>query len=110
VEAIRPPAGPQWVHEIKHDGYQLIVRRVGDRVRLWTRWAVDFTDRFPAIAGAAALTTNSSRSDGEAVVIGPDGLGAVRRAARRESARAAILYAFDLIEHNGEDPFCVPRR
>jgi ATP-dependent DNA ligase len=27
------PAGPQWVHEIKHDGYRMICRRDGDRVR-----------------------------------------------------------------------------
>jgi bifunctional non-homologous end joining protein LigD len=71
VEAIRPPAGPQWVHEIKHDGYRLIVRRHGATVRLWTRRAVDYTDRFPAIAAAAGrLTANSFTIDGEATVIG----------------------------------------
>ena len=35
--AFKPPAGPGWVHEIKHDGYRLIVRRDGDTVRLFTR-------------------------------------------------------------------------
>ena len=35
--ASKPPAGPGWVHEIKHDGYRLIVRRDGDTVRLFTR-------------------------------------------------------------------------
>jgi hypothetical protein len=33
----RPPSGPLWVHEIKHDGYQLMVRRGGLRVRCFTR-------------------------------------------------------------------------
>jgi ATP-dependent DNA ligase len=33
----RVPEGPQWIHEIKHDGYRMIVRRNGDRVRLFTR-------------------------------------------------------------------------
>ena len=28
-----PPSGPSWVHEIKHDGYRLMVRRDGSRVR-----------------------------------------------------------------------------
>jgi bifunctional non-homologous end joining protein LigD len=37
----RPPSGPNWVHEIKHDGYRLIVRKVGDRVRLFTRRGYD---------------------------------------------------------------------
>ena len=35
--AAKPPAGPGWVHEIKHDGYRLIVRRDGTAVRLFTR-------------------------------------------------------------------------
>jgi hypothetical protein len=36
VEAVgRPPSGPGWVHEIKHDGYRLIVRRDGEAVRLF---------------------------------------------------------------------------
>jgi ATP-dependent DNA ligase len=35
----KPPAGPQWVHEIKHDGYRLIARKQADRVLLFTRRA-----------------------------------------------------------------------
>jgi hypothetical protein len=34
--AAKPPSGPDWVHEIKHDGYRLMVRRDGDTVRLFT--------------------------------------------------------------------------
>ena len=30
--ALKPPIGPQWIHEIKHDGYRLIVRKKDDRV------------------------------------------------------------------------------
>jgi ATP-dependent DNA ligase len=42
--------GPlQWVHEIKHDGYRLIARRTGDRVRLYSRPGNDLTYRFPLI-------------------------------------------------------------
>jgi bifunctional non-homologous end joining protein LigD len=41
------------VHEIKHDGYRLIVRRDGPDVRLFTRRGYDWTDRYPAIASAA---------------------------------------------------------
>jgi ATP-dependent DNA ligase len=37
TRAAQPPAGPGWVHEIKHDGYRLIVRRDGDTVHLFTR-------------------------------------------------------------------------
>ena len=50
----RPPSGPLWVHEIKHDGYRLMVRRDGARVRCFTRNGNDWADRFPAIVDAAA--------------------------------------------------------
>ncbi|WP_081851336.1 hypothetical protein [Bradyrhizobium sp. URHD0069] len=49
----RPPSGPLWVHEIKHDGYRLTVRRDGSRVRCFTRNGHDWADRFPAIVDAA---------------------------------------------------------
>jgi hypothetical protein len=50
----KPPSGPDWVHEIKHDGHRLIVRREGEAVRLFTRRGFDWTDRCPAIAAVAA--------------------------------------------------------
>jgi ATP-dependent DNA ligase len=53
TRAARPPAGPGWVHEIKHDGYRLQVRRNGDAVRLFTRRGYDWTGRYPAIIIAA---------------------------------------------------------
>jgi bifunctional non-homologous end joining protein LigD len=69
MRAAQAPAGPGWVHEIKHDGYRLIVRRVGEMVRLFTRRGYDWTDRYPAIARAAAkLRAKSFTIDGEAAV------------------------------------------
>ena len=47
------PAGKDWIHEIKHDGYRLIVQREGKRVRLFTRNGHDWTDRYPLIVEAA---------------------------------------------------------
>jgi hypothetical protein len=47
------PAGPDWIHEIKHDGYRLTVHRDGKRVRLFTRNGHDWTDRYPLIVEAA---------------------------------------------------------
>src|ERR1700675_4492978 len=104
VEANRPPAGAEWVHEIKHDGYRLIVRREDATVRLWTRNAVDYSNRMPTIvAGAARLKADSFTIDGEAVVIGADGLSRFDELRRAAGARVAFLYAFDLLELNGED-------
>jgi bifunctional non-homologous end joining protein LigD len=104
IKASKPPSGPDWVHEIKHDGYRLIVRRDGPTVRLYTRNAYDRTVRLPAIAAAAQLIKAKSFTiDGEAVVLGPDGLSRFDELRRREAAHSAMLYAFDLIEHDGED-------
>jgi ATP-dependent DNA ligase len=67
-KAARPPTSPLWVHEIKHDGYRLMVRRDGARVRCFTRNGHDWADRFPAIVEAAArLQAPSFLIDGEAV-------------------------------------------
>jgi len=49
------------------------------------------------------MMTARPSDDGEAVVLGPDGLSRFDELRRREAAHAAILYAFDLIEHDGED-------
>jgi hypothetical protein len=101
VRASKPPSGADWVHEIKHDGYRMIVRRDGPSVRLYSRNAYDWTVRLAAIAAAAQrIKANSFTIDGEAVVLGPDGLSLFDELRRREAADTAILYAFDLIEHD----------
>ena len=75
VVASRPPSGANWVHEIKHDGYRLIVHRDGAAVRLYTRKGNNWTARLSAIAVAAErIKAKSFTIDGEAVVVGPDGL------------------------------------
>jgi ATP-dependent DNA ligase len=53
VPAVKSPSGPPWVHEIKHDGYRLIVRWDSSKVRLYTRNATDLTARLSGIATAA---------------------------------------------------------
>ena len=73
--AARPPSGPLWVHEIKHDGYRLMVRRDGERVRCFTKGGYDWASRFPAIVAAAArLKASSFLIDGEAVIARDDGM------------------------------------
>jgi bifunctional non-homologous end joining protein LigD len=103
VERSRPPAGPDWVHEIKHDGYRMIVRRDGEQVRLFTRHGYDWTERYPAIAAAARFYASSFTIDGEAVVCGNDRLSRFDELRRRDAATKAILWAFDLIKHDGDD-------
>ena len=69
------PVGPDWLHEIKHDGYRPIVQREGKRVRLFTRNGRDWSDRYPLITEAALRNRNTSFViDGEAVLLGVDGI------------------------------------
>jgi bifunctional non-homologous end joining protein LigD len=83
------PDGAEWLHEIKHDGYRLIVQRDGRRVRLWTRNGHDWSDRFPLITEAALLGVDG-RSDF-------DGLHSRWHDAEVE------FYAFDILSSDGED-------
>jgi hypothetical protein len=72
--AEEPPAGPGWIHEIKHDGFRIMARRDPGGVRLVTRKGSDFTRRFSAIAMAiAALPVRSCLIDGEAIVCDENG-------------------------------------
>jgi bifunctional non-homologous end joining protein LigD len=104
TRALKPPAGPDWVHEIKHDGYRLQVRRDGDAVRLFTRKGYGWSDRYPAIAVTAVkLRARSFTLDGEACVCRPDGVAVFDALHRHGTVREAMLYAFDLLELDGDD-------
>lgn len=73
--ADRPPAGPDWLHEIKYDGYRIQARLDGDKVQLLTRKGLDWTKRFPKIAKALKLLPLSSGLlDGELIVQDESGL------------------------------------
>ena len=98
------PAGPAWLHEIKHDGYRLMVQREGKRVRLFTRNGHDWTDRYPLIVEAALK--NRSRAfviDGEAVLLGVDGISDFKGLHSRRHNDEVQLYAFDILALDGDD-------
>jgi bifunctional non-homologous end joining protein LigD len=79
TKAQEPPSGEAWLHEIKHDGFRVIARKDGDRVRLYSRPGNDLTYRFPLIVEALArLRSRSCIIDGEAVCCGDDGGGSGR--------------------------------
>jgi|SRR5262245_5724035 len=62
------PSGGLWLHEIKHDGFRVIARKDGERVRLYSRPGNDLTRRFPLIVETLArLRSRSCIIDGEAV-------------------------------------------
>jgi bifunctional non-homologous end joining protein LigD len=97
TRATRPPVGPQWIHEIKHDGYRLIARKRDDRVRLFTRHGFDRTLRNPWIVHSARrLPVSRFLIDGEVVVCGEDGVADFARLHSQAHDASAFLYAFDL--------------
>ena len=78
------PSGGQWLHEIKHDGFRVIARKDGLRVRLYSRPGNDLTRRFPLIVDALARPrSRSCIIDGEAVACDDNGVA-----------------SFDLIRHH----------
>jgi bifunctional non-homologous end joining protein LigD len=102
--AAKPPAGAGWLHEIKHDGFRMLVRRDAAGVRLFTRNGHDWTGRFPLIARAAlSLKAASCLIDGEAVACDDNGLPVFDRLRYRRADGTVFLYAFDLIELDGRD-------
>jgi bifunctional non-homologous end joining protein LigD len=104
TRAERPPSGPGWLHEIKHDGYRMMVRRDGGRVRIITRNGHDWSSRYPLITSAAnALPGRSFVIDGEAVACDESGLAVFQRLRERRYDGGVFFYAFDLIEWNGRD-------
>jgi bifunctional non-homologous end joining protein LigD len=98
------PSGGLWVHEIKHDGFRIIARKDGTRVRLYSRPGNDLTDRFPLIVEALArLRSRSCIIDGEAVACDERGTPNFDRIRYRRHDASVFLYAFDLIELGGDD-------
>jgi bifunctional non-homologous end joining protein LigD len=106
TKAPRPPVGALWLHEIKHDGFRVIARKDGPRVKLYTRPGNDLTNRFSLIVEALArLRSRSCIIDGEAVAVACDdnGVSSFDRIRHRRNDDCVFLYAFDLIELNGDD-------
>jgi bifunctional non-homologous end joining protein LigD len=98
------PSGTQWLHEIKHDGFRVIARKDGAKVRLYSRPGNDLTYRFPLIVESVArLRSRSCIIDGEAVACDESGVPSFERIRYRRYDTSVFLYAFDLIQLNGDD-------
>ena len=94
--AERPPSGPGWVHEIKHAGFRMMVRRDAAGVRLLTRNGNDWTPRYPQISEAAgALQVRSFLIDGEAVACDGEGMPSFDWLRYRRGDGSVCLYGLD---------------
>lgn len=107
LQVARPPARPGWIHEIKHDGYRIQARLDAGKVKLLTRKGLDWTKRFPAVAGAVkALAAKTALVDGEIIVQDEQGnasfsgLQSDLKAGRQDRL---VYYVFDLLHLDGYD-------
>jgi bifunctional non-homologous end joining protein LigD len=102
--ADRPPSGPGWLHEIKFDGYRIIARKDGEKVRIWARTTSDYSKAFTRMRDAiAALPVENAVVDGEGVVIRPDNSFNFEALRSRKGQAEAILVAYDVMEVDGKD-------
>jgi bifunctional non-homologous end joining protein LigD len=73
--AEKAPAGPGWIHEIKHDGFDILAQRRGRGIRLISRNGYDLADHFPLVTEAVEeLPVRSCVIDGETIVCNDEGL------------------------------------
>ncbi|ESY27955.1 DNA ligase D [Mesorhizobium sp. LNJC391B00] len=101
----RPPAGTNWVHEIKFDGYRVQLRVEDKDIALKTRKGLDWTEKFGAIAKEAASLPNVI-IDGEIVALDENGapdFAALQAALSERRTKDLIYFAFDLLFANGVD-------
>jgi ATP dependent DNA ligase domain len=102
------PDGPQWLHEIKFDGYRMHARLDRGAVRLLTRTGLDWTHKYPAIAAAvSSLDARQAYLDGELCGLFPDGItsfSVIQLASESGNAAALVFFLFDLLYLDGEKP------
>jgi bifunctional non-homologous end joining protein LigD len=109
TRGIKVPDRPEWIHEVKYDGYRLRVERDGDRVRLITRGGYDWTKSYPWIVEAALKNRYEQFViDGEAVILGVDGISDFNALHSGKSNHEAQLYAFDVLAMEGDDLRSLP--
>jgi bifunctional non-homologous end joining protein LigD len=106
------PSGPQWLHEIKLDGFRMAARIEGGRARLLTRTGLDWTDKYPSVAAALAkIHAKAAYLDGELCGVGDDGLPSfsqTQAASDGERGVRLVYYAFDLLHLDGSDIAALP--
>jgi ATP-dependent DNA ligase len=109
TRATAVPSGPDWLHEIKYDGYRLRVERDGDRVRLITRGDYNWSDRYPWIVEAARkIRQKRFVLDGEAVILGVDGVSDFNALHSRKHDHEVQLCAFDILVEGSDDLRALP--
>ena len=106
------PSGPQWLHEIKLDGFRMAARIERGRAQLLTRTGLDWTAKYPSvIAILANVRAKSAYLDGELCGIDDAGLPSfsqTQAASDGERGVRLVYYSFDLLHLDGRDAASLP--
>src|SRR6266550_4411079 len=105
------PDGPDWLHEIKLDGYRMHARLDAGRVQILTRRGNDWTAKYPAIAEViAGLPAQNAYLDGELCGVLPDGKTAFNLIQNSSDSGqgALVFFLFDLLFLDGENLMALP--
>ena len=98
------PEGPEWLIELKLDGYRALAIRGGGKVQLRSRNNNDFTTRYPSIVRALASMRDETVIDGEVVALDQDGRPSFN--SLQNYGRAGIplhFFIFDLLILHGQE-------
>jgi bifunctional non-homologous end joining protein LigD len=100
----KAPAGDQWLHEIKYDGYRVQLHLNKGKRKVYTRTGLDWTKRFSLIAGAFDIP-GQAIVDGEVVVIkdGRTDFSELQAELAAGQQDRLVFYAFDLLYLDGQD-------
>jgi len=103
-----PPEGPEWLTELKIDGYRALAIKSGGRVQLRSRNDNDFTARYSSIAKALTATPDETVLDGEIVALDPDGKPSFNTLQNYGSGVPLHFFVFDLLILKGKDVMGLP--
>jgi bifunctional non-homologous end joining protein LigD len=96
---------PDWIFEIKWDGFRAIAETGGDEVRFYSRNGIDFSDRFPALLQALKKIKHRAILDGEIVLLNERNVPDFQKLQDYENNLnlPLLFYVFDLLELDGKD-------
>ena len=107
-----PPTGDDWLHELKFDGYRMLCRIDGDKVRFLSRNEKDWTRKFPNLTLAVkTLPVSNAIIDGEVVIFESDGRASFQKLQHAIGSGGSARFSFvgfDLIYLDGHDLTRVP--
>jgi len=108
----KPPSGPQWLHEIKLDGFRIAARIDHGRAQLLTRTGLEWTGKYPSASAALAnVQAKTAYLDGELCGVDESGLPSfanTQAATDGERDLRLVYYAFDLLHLDGQDVSAFP--